>query len=246
MFNIFLKIPWLRQKLAFELRHFHFHAVHVEVPIGQGLKCPILHPDYWHSFQEILIGHEYTPIFDHIPAPTRWLDVGCHAGFFSLWMELERRRRGINGEPSALLVDADSRVQKSVDLICRINGLNFEFMHRAIGKGDELRFEEKEVMSSAAGPGGKPVKVARADEFRGRFDLVKVDIEGAELDFLQNYKDILKRSRHLVLEWHSWSDALSEIRNAAYGFREVAEIAPARDIGGGRSCGVILFEHDGN
>ena len=36
------------------------------------------------------------------------------------------------------------------------------------------------------------------------YDLVKIDIEGAEADFLRAYPKVLSATRHLLMEWHSW------------------------------------------
>ena len=57
---------------------------------------------------------------------------------------------------------------------------------------------------------GIPVKVIICKEqdikliLNGNYDLVKVDIEGSEWEFLEYYKGILENTRYLILEWHSW------------------------------------------
>jgi hypothetical protein len=36
------------------------------------------------------------------------------------------------------------------------------------------------------------------------YDLVKIDVEGGEYDFLAAYDKILQSTSYLVIEWHSW------------------------------------------
>jgi hypothetical protein len=81
------------------------------------------------------------------------------------------------------------------------------------------------------------------------YDLVKVDVEGAEHDFLTTYEPVLKGAKHLLLEWHSWhfgGGGVETIRQAAAkaGFREIFEPVPSHPVGGNgqRFCGVLLFE----
>ena len=37
-----------------------------------------------------------------------------------------------------------------------------------------------------------------------RVNFIKLDIEGAEWDFIQNYGSIIGKTHYLLLEWHSW------------------------------------------
>ena len=38
------------------------------------------------------------------------------------------------------------------------------------------------------------------------YDLIKCDIEGSEWEFLNNYESLIKKSKYLLLEWHSWHE----------------------------------------
>ncbi len=46
-----------------------------------------------------------------------------------------------------------------------------------------------------------PGEILRA--FPPPYDLVKVDIEGAEYDFLENYTDVYTNASAILIEWHS-------------------------------------------
>jgi FkbM family methyltransferase len=253
VFSPLFRFGALRRKLAFELRCRHFEDLEIAVPIGEGLRCPILHPEYWHSFEEIFFTNEYSPLFEMLPPPERWIDLGCHAGFFSLLMALWRRRRKMDGSFTALLIDGDSRVARSIERMSQINafGSRFKFLHGAIAsEPGDVRFDEKEVMASSltADPRGKSVKVVRPEVITGLFpapyDLVKVDIEGAEKDFLTSYGAVIAGARHVLLEWHSWSLGGGSVRQAAarVGLKETAEIVPEHSVAHGGTCGVVLFE----
>jgi hypothetical protein len=44
-------------------------------------------------------------------------------------------------------------------------------------------------------------------------DLLKVDIEGAELDFFKTEPDFLKRVQTIFVEWHKWKVDLEQINS---------------------------------
>ncbi len=264
MIRAIMSVGPIRRRILFALRQWHYKEMGVLIPVGQGLSCPIVKRDYWHSFEEIFFTDEYRPVFDTIPLPGRWLDIGCHAGFFSLFVVQQRRKAGLPGPGSALLIDGDARVIDSIREIQAQNpaaGKAFDFLHGAIAKsGDTVEFEEEVAMSSAlaqpgqAGKTRRLVPVALPEQITARlappYDLVKIDVEGAEHDFLSRYQGVLEKSKHLLLEWHSWhfgGGGLPAIQDAAAkaGFREVKVIVPAHPTppGSDRSCGVILYEN---
>lgn len=260
MIEKLLSVPAIRRKLAFHLRSGHYDELNISVPIGCKLTCPILHPDYWWSFQEVFFTDEYQPVFEQIPLPSRWLDLGCHAGFFSLLVVQQRRRLNLPEPAAALLVDGDSRVARSISQICEQNklGNQLQFLHGAVAsKPGDIFFHETVAMSSAISngesAGSRRVPVARPEQIVTRleppYDLVKVDVEGAEHDFLTTYEPILSKTRHLLLEWHSWHSGgggVATIRSAAAaaGFKEIRDIIPEHKLNptSDRTCGVILFE----
>jgi hypothetical protein len=42
-------------------------------------------------------------------------------------------------------------------------------------------------------------------------DLLKIDIEGSEMDFFRNEPLFLKRARAILIEWHKWRVTFAEI-----------------------------------
>ena len=142
-----------------------------------------------------------------------------------------------------------------------INGLNgsFAFEQGAVSRRTgELRFREAGFMSSAAvelgGEEGVEVTVPVLPQeriiqlFPPPYDLVKIDVEGSELDFLEAYDAVLSATSHLILEWHSWHSGgggETQIREvvARVGFVTIHDLIPAHAVkhnGQPARCGVLL------
>jgi len=82
-----------------------------------------------------------------------------------------------------------------------------------------------------------------------RIDILKMDIEGAEYELFQNYRDLLSQCEHLLLEWHSWHSGgggMVQLQDLAAetGFYQVAELQSVREVSAGQT-GIILFRHAG-
>lgn len=252
----------IRRRLAFEVRHRHFQELGISVPLGHGLQCPIYSTEYWCSFSEIFLSDEYNEFLKDMPLPTRWLDLGAHAGFFSLWVAWQRARQNLSIDCEAVLVDADSRVTGAVERLITVNRLEnrFRFKHGAISEREgDLLFAERSCMSSASADlvntaeNTRRVPVLAANDLLRMlpppYDLVKLDVEGSEYDFLKAYSPVIKATRHLLLEWHSWhrgGGGRKQIKQLAteMGFECVVD-RPTAHVGlvDGRAveCGVLLL-----
>lgn len=243
-----LRNRWIRAKIVHELEQDYFGDLRIEAPLSGGMRCPITRGGNIHSFAEIFVEGEYAPLLKQMELPRRWLDLGCHAGFFSAWLAWHWRKAGSN-DFSALLVDADPRVAADVQALIAANGLGgqFSFAPGLIGQGSgERGFGLREAMASSADLGAPaevrnvPVLGAKRilELFPGPYDLVKVDIEGAEAEFAGNYPEVLGQARRLVLEWHSAKpeektrEALGE-QLARHGLEFQAALQAPRT----RSCG---------
>jgi len=249
----------LRRKLAFQLKHYHAKDLDIRIPLGEGIYCPSFDEEISASFSEIFLQQEYLPLLKIMPLPRRWIDLGSYAGFFSLWMEWQCRRTKRTGESEVLLVDANEKMTQWIKRTLKINTLEKSWQHHcaaiAIGVGD-CEYVQRSYMGSSLGsiddaPGEKvtvPVldQTAMLKTFAPPYDLIKVDIEGAEFEFMQNYPEVLKQTQHLCIEWHSWhagGGGVSQITQLAeaQGFKVAAEIQPARTIPNGAQTGVLLF-----
>jgi FkbM family methyltransferase len=253
---------WLRKRITFELKRRYFHELEVTVPLGHGFQCPIYSSEAWCSFQEIFIESEYREAFDRIPYPVRWIDFGCYAGYFSLWLAYSRSRNNLSANCEALLVDADSRVEPAVKRLLSLNNLERNMVFRLgmiSAREGKQRFIERPFMFSSAGDynlGNGEAKLATVlteeeifAAFPPPYDLFKIDIEGAETAFFLKYRNLLSHVKALLLEWHSWDPNVNNrdqvIRMAEEcSFSFVCDIAAARDgmlNGKTIKTGVILF-----
>ncbi|WP_218081034.1 FkbM family methyltransferase [Anthocerotibacter panamensis] len=260
--NALLNQPEIRRRMIFDLKHRYHADLDVTVPLGAGFTCPVYFPEAWYSFTEIFLGDEYTPVFQRVPLPQRWLDLGCHAGYFSLLVAWLRARQGLSPEIQALLVDGDSRVGPAVERLIAVNSLHTQ-MHFRQGlisrKPGVHYFTERGVMSSSVSEleGGagevKAVSTLSAADLMAAlpppYDLVKIDVEGSEYDFLLDYQPVLAQTRYLLLEWHSWhagGGGVQQIHDLAQeqGFTLIGDVVEAHDVpvgGKTQQCGVTLY-----
>src|SRR6186713_1284062 len=81
---------WLRKRVAFALRQSYYEAFEIRVPLVAGLTAPVVSQEAWLSFSEIFLQGEYAAVWRAVPLPDRWIDLGCHAGYFSLYCEQQR------------------------------------------------------------------------------------------------------------------------------------------------------------
>jgi FkbM family methyltransferase len=263
-FHALFANPLFRKRAIFHLKQFYYRELGFCVDLGYGYRCPIADASAQYSFTEIFFDNEYSAVFDLIELPDRWLDLGCHYGYFSLyvaWMRQKQRRHSSFG---ALLIDADSRIHNGLSSLLTLNNLSshFSFLHGAIASGDGfVDFNQQDVMSSSLAqlqPNSRSLPKTSVriidhsmilNAFPPPYDLVKIDVEGGEYDFLLSYGQVLAQAKHLVIEWHSWhrgGGSSDHIRSMAesHGFHFRKEIQPPKDCGeddSGLQVGVFLF-----
>lgn len=255
-----LRFGFIRRRLAYELRPW-FGEFEFEIPLTGELACPLGRWDSAHSFSEIFVTDEYGMFIDDFPLPRRWLDLGCHAGYFTLYLAWKNALAGRARDWNALLIDADPRMAPLVSWMLRRNGLegNGTFKLGMIGAGSgEREFALRSGMGSSSDVGAPAERVCRvpgitaseiAELFPPPYDLIKIDIEGAEYDFARSYADLCRQAKYLLIEWHSRDregTGESEIRElcARIGFEHVKVIRGKREIyvdGVWHSSGVDLF-----
>jgi FkbM family methyltransferase len=245
-----LSVPALRRRLAFALKQDYMSDLQLRMPLEPGLSAPLDHWDAFIAFSETFLSNEYGNLFQRIPLPGRWLDLGCHRGYFSLWVAWEKARQGIGDPGHALLIDADPRAETWFKNLQKCNPTlkDFRFLQGAVAtpeSGDQISFAQREGMGSVH-PGDMPVDIHElitvprlktetvVASLAPPYDLIKVDIEGAEFALLETMGGLIAQARHLVIEWHGWNDGgvsaqarLSKAA-AALGFGPPADLRPNR------------------
>ena len=257
----------MRKELIRRVRQQFFGELNLAISLGQKLKAPLCFGDAVGSFSQIFIQNEYTGAFSEGVLPVRWIDFGCHNGYFSLYLQWLHRKSGSDSQTSALLVDADPASRESVAKLIAMNRLadHFTFVHGAIARGSgSVMFAVQDHMRSSLASycdvtdQTAAVEILSAakilDLFPPPYDLIKVDIEGAEYELLLAYRDVLKHARRLILEWHSWhpgeggKDQIAALA-LEQGFLRDADLVAAQPIeyaGATAQCGVFSFHRPGD
>lgn len=212
------------KRLQHSLAWRFFPAADLHSRTGTGLRLRLTDKGDWASAAEMFIERTYDPFFQHLGAVRRWVDVGCNAGFFSLGL-LEHLRSQSGDAPvttEAVLFDASARSVAKTDALIAENELRGVWRTRVcvIGPaGQEVEFcDFKYSVASTIFPKGRPERVIRMKttplaEAIGAppqaFDLLKVDIEGAEKCLFEQESGVLREFALVLMEWHApeWTGA---------------------------------------
>ncbi len=173
-----------------------------------------------------------------------FVDLGCNVGLFPLYLCKLRRDRQVRG----IVVDANPDVVTEARGNLKLNGLDQQ-VQACHGLAGAARTGSQEFtltpnsMSSTADRdllgttiGTRRIQVPRIDIARTwadrmgeetRIDLLKMDIEGCELEFIEANEDLLSRCDRVILEFHKpkvtltmTDQALSRLGFACLGVRD--------------------------
>ena len=194
------------------LRLDYFHEFNHSIPLENKYWANLWENDAYDSFSEIFIQQEYADFIPDEPI-TNILDLGAHYGYFSLWLQSKRPGHEIH----SLMVEPSQKCQRSLEKMAQYPKLcgRFQYLQAAVGNPKEknTQFFERPFMggslfSTSSADLSYEVKTfnlsAEPNLQKQSFDLIKCDLEGAEWDFLIHYSSLLKNSKSLVMEWHSW------------------------------------------
>lgn len=158
------------------------------------------------------------------------------------------------------MIDADPRVAPQVAWTLRRNKLDgngiFKLGMIAEGAG-ERDFALRQGMGSSSELDGAEqlcrVPCITAEQIAAMFpppyDLIKIDIEGAEYAFARNYRELCREAAWLLVEWHSQDregKREAELRRLCEenGFEYFTEVRKKRELcvnGAWNSSGVQLY-----
>lgn len=183
--------------------------------------------------EEILGNAGYTPCLQDYEVNT-FIDLGCNIGWLPCIIASLQETNDLKG----LMIDADPGVLDSARWHVRKNNLTgCTLLQGAVGcpKGKQeiiLNITGSNTQSSIRDFSTKhpyPLKgktrsisvpcISVSEAWKEKFqdqkvDLLKIDIEGSELDFLKSEMAFVSSSvRRVVCEWHSWHVSFKEIQN---------------------------------
>ena len=189
-----------------------------------------------------------------------FVDLGSNVGYFPLFAAEHTGRRDLTG----LVVDGNEQMASESRWHAAENSLaNVKVLHGVVGYPPgvtEATFyvNPSNVASSAqpvlnpdvpAKGDSRPVTVPAVDvlaEWRRiagdrRIDLMKVDIEGFECDFINNTTAALALTDRLVLEWHKWVNT----RDKVDALLEAQGFVLRKVISEDPHCGVAIYDRKG-
>ena len=183
--------------------------------LRSGLTYPIESLSDWAVFQEVVVNGAYDSALSRVLENTlepefHVMDLGCNVGFFTLYL-IDRLLREEQFNFKIVCVDASEKVlaeatrtfndQPLINLTGKVYPL-----HGLIGlREGEAGFSQQPFhAASTRDETAPPVPYVDLESVcpAGRLSLIKCDIEGAEVDFIVTYPELLRRTHFLLIEWH--------------------------------------------
>lgn len=168
-------------------------------------------------FAEIFASRTYYPALELFRRPPHSvLDLGAHEGFFTLMVESHMRQRFPSATVHYELYEANPHLIKKTERNIRLVGLDdrTNIYNGAIGKkAGTVEFSICENLGfSGVAPINRVVKTIRTSYLDVEAsllkrnlrtpELIKIDVEGSEIDFFENYPEFLRNSCVIAVEFH--------------------------------------------
>ncbi|MEZ5405602.1 MAG: FkbM family methyltransferase [Verrucomicrobiia bacterium] len=158
-------------------------------------------------------------------------DLGCNVGYFTCWLTHVRGGKSLRG----LMVDANPEAVKEAQWHANVNHWSeVVVMQGLVGETDENERKDFFVYESNVCSASEPL-IQEELGLKGKWDkitvpgilveklwkkqfgekrchLLKLDVEGAELNFLQKETQFLQRVDAMWIEWHAWATDFQTVR----------------------------------
>ena len=256
MISFLLKFKFIRNRVKFNFLHNYFNELQLTIPVGSDYWAYLCENDAYDSFSEIFIQQEYS---DLIPDESilNILDIGANYGYFSLWLQSNRPKDKIH----STLIEPSLRCSRSLKKLVELPRLQnrFQYLQRAVGDPEEthIKFFDRPFMAGSifgsdhndAFYHANTLKLAEVfSSDRDSYDLIKCDIEGGEWELIENYPTLLKQSKFVVMEWHSWHSGGGgflqiEKKLTEVGFQIIKSNPPNKAIGRDGEVGLFLAKN---
>jgi FkbM family methyltransferase len=205
-----------------ELLYRHLYGIlHLEYTLQSGVTLKVASKGEWWTYNDIFGNREYdlpiqTALQSRSPEhPFTILDLGANVGYFTLRVVDLMRQSSLETLASDMtLVEGSPTTCRELQYRLRrqnLSLLNLRVIHGLVGQREgngvihESALHVKNTIMDSRQHGG--VRVEFVDlhqimENRSKIDLLKCDVEGAELLFIQNYGDLLRKVENAVFEFH--------------------------------------------
>lgn len=183
---------------------------------------------------------------------TCFVDLGCNVGYFTIWLASLAQGRKLSG----LVCDANPAAVDEAAWHCQANQMERVYpLNGVVGEGREgdksdFYLYESNICSTShlteemkLQLKGKWTKISVPclsieAEWKKRFGeqrchLLKVDVEGSELRFLQAESGFLKLVDTILIEWHNWGATLEDLKKTLgdQGFQYVKTLDESETMG---------------
>jgi FkbM family methyltransferase len=161
---------------------------------------------------------------------TTFADLGCNVGYFTCWLAHQAKGRTLRG----LMLDANPDAVNEARWHAEVNGLrDVQGVHGILGEASptgavDFFLYESNICSTSqlpdierSGLAGKWTRISvpcisletqwAVRHGAARCHVLKVDIEGSELNFLKAETVFLRRVDSIFLEWHKWRASLDDV-----------------------------------
>jgi FkbM family methyltransferase len=198
-----------------------YRILHLEYTLQSGVTLKVDSKGEWWTYNDIFVNREYDlPIRTALQSrstehPFTVLDLGANVGYFALRVVDLMRQNSletlasdmtlVEGSPTTFRELQDRLGQQNLSL------LSLRVIHGLVGQreGNGVIHEsalhvKNTIMDTGQREGARVafVDLYQIMESRSSIDLLKCDVEGAELLFIQNYGDLLRRVKNAVFEFH--------------------------------------------
>ena len=204
--------------------------MHLDFTLRSGINVIIRNYADWCTYNDLFVNGEYKEAIDD--AISEWspnaekerlcvLDFGANTGYFTLQMADAFLHRCPSGDLAIRPVEASPKVAEELRRRLVIPGrrVDAKIVNGLVGKREgaaRLNLGKEDTVNFVgdmadggqwtAARGAKTVNYVNLDSLTSEMPvvhLIKCDIEGSEFAFLENYADLLKKTRRVVIEFHS-------------------------------------------
>jgi len=178
----------------------------------QGLSLRYTHPTVlYHQIEQIFYKRQYQ--VDLPPGPVRILDCGGNIGLSALyykWRYPECRLTVFEADPKLADMLAENLARNGIDDVTLIRaavaGCPGEVTFYRDGQDAGRIHRQGAVMVGQSATAVRVPAVCLSDYLDEAVDLLKLDVEGAELEILEESRGALARVGALALEYHGFSE----------------------------------------
>lgn len=179
-------------------------------------------------------------------------DLGCNVGYFTCWLAHLAAGRKLRG----LMLDANPSAVQEAQWHAQANQMPaVQAVNGIVGEGgsgqsaefylyesnicstshltQELRQELKGKWRKISVPCVNIESLWQKHFGDARCHLLKIDIEGSEMNFLRTEPAFLSRVDSILIEWHTWGSTLGEIKKilAEHNFTYVKTVEESEKMG---------------